>query len=100
MTLPAKVELTPQAFADIEDIRAYLIERSPKGADNVRRAIVATLERLSAHPMLGQDRPELAVRAIGVPRYRYTIYYRVVSGEVQVIHVRDDRRQPLKFGDV
>ncbi len=66
------VVVTPRAFADVEHIRNYLLERSPAAADNVRQAIVTTLEHLSFYPRLGRTRPELGVQSIGEPRYNYT----------------------------
>lgn len=100
MTRKVRVELTPRAFADLTRIRDYLLERSPAGAENVRRAISTTLEHLSFHPMVGRDRPELGVRSIGVPRYSYTIYYRLNNEAAEVVHVRDDRRKPLESRDL
>ena len=44
MTRRFRVVVTPRAAEDIATLRAYLIERSPAGAENVRRAIVAPLE--------------------------------------------------------
>jgi plasmid stabilization system protein ParE len=100
MTRPLRIELTPRAFDDLAQIRDYLIARSPQGADNVRRAIYATLEQLQHFPMTGRERPELGVRAIGVARYAYTIYHRVHDAHVEIVHVRDDRRIALEPGDV
>lgn len=94
------IALTPRAFADLEHIRDYIVERSPAGADRVREAIVATLEHLASHPLLGRDRPELGVRSIGVPRYAYTIYYRIGADAIEVVHVRDDRRAAVSRDDI
>ena len=100
MTARHQVVLTPRAFGDLTHIRDYLIERSPTGADNVRQAINTTLDHLSDHPGLGRDRPELGVRSVGVPRYSYTIYYRIAETHIEIVHVRDDRRKPLAPGDL
>ncbi len=100
MSRPLRIELTPRAFDDLTQIRDYLIVRSPRGADNVRAAINATLEQLQDFPMTGRDRPTLGVRSISVARYSYTIYHRVHEAHVEVVHVRDDRRKPLAPGDV
>ena len=94
------IALTPRAFDDLEQIREFLVSRSPAGADNVRQAINATLSHLSERPQLGRNRPDLAVRAIGVPRYHYSIYYRIGVRTIEIIHVRDDRRRPLAPGDL
>lgn len=100
MTVARPVVLTPRALGDIERIRDYLLERSPSGADNVRQAIVATLEHLRDHPRLGRNRPELGVRSIGVPRYSYSIYYRIGDERIEIVHVRDDRQLPLTPGEL
>ena len=93
------VTLTERASADLAAIRDYLIARSQTRAENVRLAIKATIEQLRSFPRLGRDRPRLRVRVIGVPRYPYTIYYRVSGTSVEIVHVRDDRRRPPKPGD-
>lgn len=100
MSRPLLVVLTPRAYDDLARIRDFMVARSPQGADNVRLAINATLEQLRDFPMTGRDRPELGVRSIGVARYSYTIYHRVLDDRVEIVHVRDDRRRPLEPGDV
>jgi hypothetical protein len=35
-----------------------------------------------------------------VPRYSYTIYYRIAETHIEIVHVRDDRRQPLAPGEL
>jgi toxin ParE1/3/4 len=94
------VVLTPRAFSDLENIRDFLVSRNPIGAENVRLAINATLDQLSYFPLTGRNRARLRVRSISVARFPYTIYYRLQDDRIVVIHVRDDRRAPLKAGDV
>ena len=100
MTRQFHVVVTPRAAEDIAALRAYLLERSPAGAENVRRAIVATFEHLGAFPLTGKNRPELNVRSTGVARYSYSIYFRISEDNVEIIHLRDDRRAPLEPGDI
>ncbi len=95
-----KVSIAPRAAGDLRTIRDYLMSRSLQGADSVRAAIDATLMRLSEFPRAGRDRPELGVRSIGVPRYSYTVYYHIETDEVVVVHVRDDRRRPLRASEL
>ena len=99
MTDRWRVELTPRAYGDLTGSFDYLVHRIPAGAENVRVAIDATLDRLRDHPLMGRDRPELRVRSVGVPRFSYTISYRVIGDVVQIVHVRDDRRRPVKPGE-
>jgi plasmid stabilization system protein ParE len=42
-----KIRYSPQARNDLKDIFHYLNERSPSGAENVMRAIYASIEFLA-----------------------------------------------------
>ena len=95
-----RVRLSPRAVSDLESIRDYLLSRSPKGAENVRRAIDVAISLLADFPHLGREREALGVRGFGVARYPYTIYYRIEGDEVWIVHVRDDRHKPLTRGEV
>ncbi len=72
-----KVRLDPRAVRDLEDIRAYLIEHSPSGAERVRQHIVQTIERLGDFPLLGRTTHEPGVRVLPLTRYPYLIFYAV-----------------------
>jgi plasmid stabilization system protein ParE len=74
--------------------------RNPTAARNVEAAIQSTIGLLADFPMLGRDRPELDARALGVPRYPYTVYYRIEGEEIWIVHVRDTRRRPPQRSDL
>ena len=59
------------------EIRAYLLERSPQGADNVRADIDRTIETLA----------EFALRT-------------TADDELVVVHVRDGRRAAPRAGEL
>ncbi len=90
-----KVRLDPRAVRDLEDIRAYLIEHSPSGAERVRQHIAQTIERLGDFPFLGRTTDETGVRVLPLTRYPYLIFYAVLTDTVAVLHVRHSARQPL-----
>lgn len=94
------VRYTPRAVADIIAIADYIRPRNPRTAVHVEAAIRVGVDHLSQHPNLGIDRPGLGVRALGVPRFPYTIYYRVNPEAVVIVHIRDDRRQPIRADDL
>ena len=50
-----RIRLTARATRDLEEIRAYLLERNPQGADNVRADIDRTIETLAEFPGIGRD---------------------------------------------
>ena len=94
------IRFTPRAVADIEDIAEYIKIHSPRAALRIEHAITASIDHLAQHPNLGTARPHLGVRALGVPRFPYTVYYRVDPDAVVIVHVRGDRRKPLITGDL
>ena len=55
---------------------------------------------LGDFPKIGRERPELNARSLGVPRYPYTVYYRVRGNRVAILHIRHDARKPLKRSDL
>ena len=71
------VRYTPRAVGDIIAIADFIKARNPQAALRVEAAITTSIDHLSHHPNLGVARPHLSVRALGVPRFPCTIYYRV-----------------------
>ena len=90
-----KVRLTPLAEADLVAIRSYLVLRSPMGADNVRIAIEATIDRLSEFPGIGRPTHLATLRVITVSGYPFRIYHTVMPDELIIAHIRHAaRREP------
>ena len=75
-----KVVYAPRALRDIDEILAYIWQRSPSGADNVSRAIEYTIHLCALSPKTGTrtDEPNVYRRPLG--KYRYTIFYRTLPG--------------------
>lgn len=89
-----RVRYSPRAFADREAIFAYLSDRNPQGARNVKRAIVNAIRLLASHPYMAPLTDIPGVRELSVPRRPYKIYYRVEGQEIWIVHIRDARRRP------
>jgi len=87
-----KIRLTVRALRDLQQIRAYLIARSPKGAEGVRREIVRTIASLSEHPGIGHSTRISGLRVITTKRYPYLVYHRVTDAELTIVHVRHGAR--------
>ena len=95
-----KIRYTPRAIGDLAAIADHIRKSDPLAADRVGNAIEHTIGLLSQHPDLGVERPELGVRKIGVPRYSYSVFYRVKPDTIEIAHIRDDRRKSAQPGDV
>lgn len=61
-----RVRLSPRAIADLDSIRDYLVARSPRGAESVRRAIAETIALLEQFPGAGRESTISGVRVIAV----------------------------------
>ncbi len=86
-----KVVYAPRALRDIDEILTYIHNRSPRGATNVSLAIEYTIHMCALNPRAGAmtDEPDVFRRPLG--KYRYTIFYRLLSDNdgiaiVRVIH--------------
>lgn len=91
MSVP--VAVLPEARQDILDGRAFFEwKRAGSGAKFAAEVLMA-LDRIGAMPeMFGEVDP--GVRAAGVRRFGYVVYYRVMPSGVEVIAVLHGGRNP------
>jgi plasmid stabilization system protein ParE len=91
-----RIRYRAQALRDIDDIYRYLNERSPRGADNVLRAIYAGIHLIAEQPHASQRTDDPDIRVKSMRRYRYRIFYSIVIDEnaVEIIHIRHTSRRP------
>lgn len=92
-----RLNYTPQALAELEDVLAYIAERSPQGARRVQSRIQAFTLLLSDQPQIGRRTSLGRVRRIMVVPYPYFIFYEVQDHELVVLAVRHARRHPDSF---
>ena len=89
-----RVRYTPRAFADREEIFAYLDQRNPRAAREVKAFIKQRIASLGENPGRSRLIRELGVHAHWLGRYPYIIYHRVMGDEVRIIHIRHAARRP------
>ena len=89
------VRFDARALADLAEIRDYLVERSPTGAERVRLHLVETIDRLADFPFLGRATDESGVRVLALTRYPYLVFYAVIGNDVVILHVRHGAREPF-----
>lgn len=80
-----------RALRDIDEILAYIHQRSPRGAHAVSLAIEYAIHMCALNPQAAArtDEPNVYRRPIG--KYRYTIFYRTLPDDegievARVIH--------------
>jgi addiction module RelE/StbE family toxin len=87
---------SPQSLGDLEGIRAYVAQDSPRYAELVVQRIVATVERLEDFPESGRVVPELdrpEIREVITRPYRVVYRYRGESVEIATVF-RSSRQIP------
>ncbi len=90
-----KVRYTETALADLGDLLSYLIERSPRAAATVGKAVETTVARVLTFPLSAQATDEPGVRMAPAGRFPYLIFYTVAENEVLIVRVlHGARRRP------
>ena len=92
-----RVEWSPIAVADLEDILEFIARReSADRAEQLHAGMAQRIASLAAHPLRGRIVPEL--KRIGVTTYRelvvapYRIFFRVDGPLVGIVGMLDGRR--------
>src|SRR5436190_23521453 len=89
-----KIVYRDLALADLEQISAYLEQRSPIGARNVVQAIHAAILAVAENPEGARRTSDLTVRVKVVSGYGYKIFYSVGPDAIEILHIRHGERQP------
>ena len=87
---------SPQSLQDLEAIRGYIAQDSPRYAALVVQRIVAAVERLEAFPESGRVVPELnnpEIREVVVRPYRLVYRCRLDAVEIATVF-RSSRQLP------
>lgn len=98
MTAPLPVIITPKAADDLKASWVWLRNRNPRAADEWLMGIRDTILGLGAMPEAHPTAPETTDFKLPVRRALYgrstqwRIYFAVIDGVVQVLHVRHGRR--------
>jgi toxin ParE1/3/4 len=72
-----KIVYALRALRDIDEILAYIQERSPSGARSVSHAIEHTVHLCVLNPRAGSKTDEPGVYRWPLGKHRYTIFYRL-----------------------
>jgi toxin ParE1/3/4 len=83
----AQLRISPRASEDLIEIWSYIADDSEANADGFIDKIYDTMELLAGQPGMGRNREELAPGIQSFPVGRYVIFYRVVTGGMEVVRV-------------
>jgi toxin ParE1/3/4 len=89
-----RLRYSPSALADLEQILAYIAERSPQRAHKVQARIQAIMNLLVRYPMIGTQTDDRTIRRMTASPYPYLIFYEPTDDEV-IRAVRHAARKPV-----
>ena len=87
-----KIEWSPEAVEDIEEIAAYIRKDSPVYASQVVEELIAASRRLKQLPLRGRNVPELKSTHRECFIYSYRLIYRVENDNVLIVAVIHGKR--------
>jgi addiction module RelE/StbE family toxin len=79
------VVLSPEAIADLRNIRAYIAKDNPSAASRVAVQLAAACDRLDFLPNRGRPGREPGTRELAVRPY--VIVYRVTPTAIEVVRI-------------
>ena len=89
-----KLRFSRRAHGNLRAISEFYRAENPQAALRVLVAIQRAIELISARPDIGiRSAPDPHIRSKLVTRYPYPIYYRLVDGDLEILHVRHTSRQ-------
>jgi toxin ParE1/3/4 len=80
------VVLSPEALADLVEIRAYIGDRTPAAASRIAVQLVAACDRLEHLPERGRPGPVAGTREI-TSVWPYVIVYRIGPAAVEIVRI-------------
>jgi plasmid stabilization system protein ParE len=97
-----RVEISPHALHEIEEAYLWIREASPTRAYEWFNGLIEAIDSLEEAPMrcaLAQENAafpfEIRQMLYGKRGGIYRVLFRVVGGEVRILHVRHASREPL-----
>ena len=87
-----------QAFADLDSIVAYLLERNPQAAVDMYEAIRQQVGKLAEFPLSGRPGRVAGTREVVIAGLPYIVPYYIKGREVRILAVlHTSRKWPEEF---
>jgi toxin ParE1/3/4 len=89
-----KVVFTEAALADLDNVLSFVALHYPALAASVEERIRAVVARIATWPesaRIVEDRP--GVRVVPLVRYPYKVFYRIIDGEIEILHIHHVSRR-------
>ena len=84
---------TLSARADLQNARHCITERSPKGAQRVALAILASVHHIAETPGIGHPGRVTHTRELVVPHTPYIVAYSVIENNLVILGIIHEARE-------
>lgn len=94
-----KLVFLPSTTADLRWLRTYYSSVFADGAKRAARQYRKACDAIRRNPLIGhvpEDTEE--VRELSIPRTPFSFIYRIVEDRVEILRIRDRRRDRAKLG--
>ncbi len=89
------LRFTAEAFKDLNELDAYLADKSPQGLRNVLAALKKTFQTIEGNHALGRPTSRAGVRIAIEPVYKYVIPYYDDATNLWILRIYHPRRAPF-----
>jgi toxin ParE1/3/4 len=93
----SRLQFTPRAIKDLEEIEDYISKDNPDAALRLVRKIRTKCSLLSRQPGTGRNRSELRPELRGFPVGNYLIFYQPSREGIEVIRILHGARDVPSF---
>jgi len=93
MRAKKQLEFSADAILDVADIEAYISERNEAAADKVAEAVFRCATQLELNPELGHPGSVDGTRELVLPKYPYTLIYKLTAHKVTILNVLHQSQQ-------
>jgi len=92
-----RISYSRRALAQIDEIFVYINKDNPAAARGFLERIDALVSLLGKYPLIGRTTDKASVRVMGMRRYPYLVFYKILldTDEVRILRVRHMARRPL-----
>lgn len=87
-----RLEWSRRAEDGLAAIHDFIAEDNPKAAEKVVRHLLDSAAKLVGFPLLGHEGKRTGTRELVLPKYHYSIIYRLTADKVRIVAVIHHKR--------
>ena len=84
---------TPRARLDLRELTLYLASYDTRVASKAALDLFERANRLTRHPQMGRLGAEPGTRQLSTPEWKRVMVYRSADGRIEILALKDPRRQ-------